>query len=592
MVDYPKKKAGKGAKGDPPTTAQIRLRNHLDSGLIGLRNDRNSWFWSWCDLAEYMLPRRMMYLSTTPNRGNRGSNINQTIIDSTATIASRTLAAGMMTGITSPSRPWFALEIPNTDLQDSSPVKIWCDEARDRMMTVMAESNYYTSKATQYQDIGVFGTAPMIIYEDFNDVIRCFTPAAGEYFVQLDDAFRPCALWRQFAMTVPQVVQMFGLENCSATVQTLYRSAGASWTKEIIVCHCIEPNQPIWNQDGTWLYFDGIPKSFEWREVYWEYGQAPNLILRAKGYHEKPFSVPRWDVLANDAYGRSPGMDALGDVKQLQVMTKREGQAIEKMVNPPLLADVQMKNQPASALAGGITYVANLSQTNAGMKPLYEVQPRLGEFLASKQEVQKRIQDVFFVPLFLMISQLDTVRTATEIDARREEKLVQLGPVLERFQNESLDQDIDRIFNVMLRAGLFPPIPKEMQGQHIQVRYVSMLAQAQAASSTSAIERLVAMAGNMSAGFGPQVLDNIDSDETLEIYADALGVSPKIIRDTIQVMKMRKQREQAAAAQAAVGAAAAAVEGAHVLSQTPVGSGATALDLMLGNQDAPQARAA
>lgn len=578
----------KPAKDAQPSTAQIRLRQHLDSYIIGLRTTRYSWWAAWGEIAEYILPRRYRWL-VTANAGNRGSNINTMIIDSTATIASRTLAAGMMSGITSPSRPWFQLAIPNADLQDSSPIKIWLDEARDRILTVMAESNYYTAKATQYQDIGVFGTAPMIIYEDFDDVIRCFNPAAGEYYLAVDDAYRINTLAREITMTIPEVVQMFGLENCSASVQTLYRTAGAAWRQEVVVCHLIEPNKPIWAQDGSWIYYEEIPKSFEWREVYWERGQAPNLILRAKGYHEKPFSGPRWDVLANDAYGRSPGMDALGDVKQLQVMTKREAQAIEKMVNPPLVADVQMKNQPASALAGGITYVANLSQTNAGMRPLYEVQPRLNEFLVSKQEVQKRIQDVFFVPLFLMISQLDTVRTATEIDARREEKLIQLGPVLERFQNESLDQDINRIFNIMMRADLMPPIPKQMSGQHIQINYVSMLAQAQAAASTAAIERLLAQVGNMAAGFGPEVLDNINADETVDLYAEALGVSPKIVRDTVQLVKIRKARADQQQAMAVAGAAQAAAEGAKTLSETDVGGGINALQAVLGNTPDRQA---
>ena len=42
----------------------------------------------------------------------------------------------------------------------------------------------------------------------------------------------------------------------------------------------------------------------------------------------------------------------------------------------------------------------------------------------------------FHADLFLMATQLEEVRTTTEVAGRRAEKLVMLGPVLERLQPE------------------------------------------------------------------------------------------------------------------------------------------------------------
>ncbi len=572
-------------KSSPATMA---LRSHLDGMLVGLRTTRWSFWVHWGLLAEYILPRRMLWL-VTPNRANAGSPINGAIIDNTATIAARTLSSGMMSGITSPTRPWVRFTVGDRTLSDQTPVKVWLDQVRDLMLLIMAESNYYTAKATQYLDLVVFGTAPMIIYEDFDDVIRCFNPAAGEYFCATDDKFRVNTFYREFTLTVPNVVQMFGLENCSPTVQAAYKGGGAQWRREIKIAHAIEPNDPVWTNEATTIEFTQVPKEFKWREVYWEWGQSQSLILRAKGYHDKPFSVPRWDVLANDAYGRSPAMDALGDVRQLQTMTKREAQAIEKHVNPPLVADVQLKNQPTSAVAGGINYVSNMSQ-HSGMRPIYEVQPDLNAFTVSKKEVQQRINNALYTPLFTMISQLETVRTATEIDARREEKLIQLGPVLERLYNESLDADIARILAIMERSRLLPPMPEEMRGTggHIEIEYVSMLAQAQKAAATASIERLLQVAGNI-AGIKPEVLDNIDFDDAIDRYADMLGVPPSIIKATVEVMQLRKERAKQQQAQQAMGTAMAAADGAKTLSETDLGGGQSALSMMLGTNDARQA---
>ena len=556
-------------KGTPET---MRLREHCDQLLIGMKTDRFSWWTHWRELADYILPRRYKWL-ITPNQGNRGSPINQRIIDNTGTIAVRVLAAGMMSGITSPGRPWFKLATNSDELNDNSNVKLWLAECERRMETVFAESNFYTSLATIYGDLGVFGTGVMIIYQDYDDVIRCFNSCAGEYFLQNDDRQDVSVMGREFVLTVKQVAAQFGLENCSETVQGAIKSGGAMLTREIIIGHLIEPNDDL---------VPGAPgiKGMPWREVYWERGTGQNTLLRVRGFYEKPFIAPRWDIVGNDAYGRSPGMDALGDIKMLQVEQKRKAQAIDKHVNPPMIADVSLKNEPASMLPGGVTYV-NGTGGAIGFKPAYEIAPDFSGLVEDIKEVQERIKRTFFNDLFMMISQLDTVRTATEIDARKEEKLIQLGPVLERFENEALDPAITCTFDIMLRGGLFPPVPRELSGQKIKVQYISMLAEAQKAASTTAIERLFGLVGNVSAAV-PEALDNIDFDEAIDEYADMLGVSPKIIRATQKVMAIRDQRNQQMQQQTAIQNSVAAAQGAETLSKTDVGGGVNALTRMLG----------
>ncbi|MGH8505672.1 MAG: portal protein, partial [Stenotrophobium sp.] len=462
MADLKPSQRVYGEKASPETMA---LREHCDNLLIGLKTDRFSWWTHWREIADYIIPRRYKWL-ITPNQGNRGSAINQRIIDNTGTIALRVLSAGMMSGITSPGRPWFKLATNSDELNDNSNVKLWLSECERRMETVFAESNFYTSLATVYNDLGAFGTGVMIIYQDYDDVIRCFNTCAGEYFLQNDDRQDVSVMGREFVLTVKQVAQQFGLDNCSPTVRGAVETGGAALTREIIIGHLIEPNDDL---------VPGAPgvKGMPWREVYWERGTGGNMLLRVRGFHEKPFIAPRWDIVGNDAYGRSPGMDALGDIKMLQVEQKRKAQAIDKHVNPPMVADVSLKNEPASMLPGGVTYV-NGTAGGIGFKPIYQIAPDFSGLVEDIKELQQRIKNTFFNDLFMMISQLDTVRTATEIDARKEEKLIQLGPVLERFENEALDPAINCVFDIMLRGGLLPPVPQELSEQRIKVEYISM----------------------------------------------------------------------------------------------------------------------
>lgn len=551
----------KDSNNDSPAKMQTRIQ--VDARMEALRQQRLSWFLYWRDIAEYMLPRRYKWF-ITPNQFNRGSNINQKIIDSTVIKCVRDLAAGLMGGMVSPARLWFTPSIMDKELAEYYPVKVWLMECRKRVMAVMAASNFYTSTHTLLTDLGVFGSAPMIIYEDYENVIQCYTPCSGEYFLGNNYKYEVDTLYREFTNTVKQVIQQFGRENCSDNVTTLFDSNQTE--TEVIVCHAIEPNPD--------------QKQFKYREVYWERAADKKFLLLERGFHEKPFVAPRWDVVGDDAYGRSPGMDALGDVKQLMIEQKRKAQAIDKMVNPPMVADAVMKNQPASMLPGGITYVASTSQS-VGFKPAYEMNINLGDMKEDISQVQQRIKELFFNDLFLMISQLDTVRTATEIVERKQEKLLMLGPVVERFQTEFLDQAISRIFAIMFRAGLFPPAPPELKGQELEMSYTSMFTEAQKGVETTGVERLNAMAGSMAA-VKPEVLDKINFDEMIDEYGDMLSVNPKMFYPQEVVDQTRQARAQQQQQQQLMEQSATAVQGAEVLSNTNVGGGQNALQMMTG----------
>ena len=560
-----------------------RLRRHVEGRLMGLRVNRYSYWVHWRECADYELPRRYKWI-ITPNMMGRGSPLNQHILDSTGTLAARNLASGMMSGLSSPTRPWFRLRIGRIDSTETSPVSLWLAEVERLMMIIFQESNFYNSIHQVYFDLVVFGTAVMLIYEDFDDVICCYNPCLGEYYLDNDSKFRPWIFYREFTLTVAEVVEQFGLENCSQAVQSLYRDQGASLTRELVVAHAIEPNdKPDY----------GFGSQFKFREVYWEWGGSASPqggasyglgFLRKKGYYELPSIAVRWDLVSNDAYGRSPGMDALPDIKQLQLETRRKAQAIDKHVNPPLVADIQLKNQPASLLPGGVTYISGMtSQGKTGFAPVYTVQPDFRGMVEELNEVRDRIRKTFFNDMLQTASQYETRSnvTAVEWDLRKSESLVMLGPVLERIQKELLGPVIDRTFAIAHRAGILPPPPPEIQGHGIEIDYVSMLALAQSAAAASGIERVLSLAGSL-AGVDPAVMDNIDIDYTLDKFSSLMNNDPKMIRSPEQLAMIRQQRAQQQAQAAQVEQAEKLAAGAKTLSETNVGGGQNALEQMVG----------
>src|SRR5690606_29870063 len=214
----------------------------------------------------------------------------------------RTLASGMMNGITSPARPWFKLRVPTIPEEDQE-IGAWLDEVERRMMFVMASSNFYNALAVMYLDLVIFGTAAMLVYEDYHSVIHCYNPALGEYFLGQDNRLRVNTFAREFNYTVQQCVTQFGIENVSDSVAMKYRQGGASLHENVKIVHLIEPNDPP---------IAGLARRFAFREIYWEAGQISKGILSLKGYNEIPGVFPRWEALGNDPYGSSPAMEALG----------------------------------------------------------------------------------------------------------------------------------------------------------------------------------------------------------------------------------------------------------------------------------------
>jgi hypothetical protein len=564
-----------------------KFRRYSEGRLMGLRTNRYSWWTHWRELADYFLPRRYKWI-VTPNQMSRGSPVNQHILDSSGVIFARNLASGLVSGKSSPTRPWFKLKIGKLDSTQTSPVSLWLAECERLLYLIYSESNFYNSIATFYYDMVIFGTGVMLIYEDFENVINCYNPCAGEYYIDIDGRYRPCIFYREFTMTVSAVVDEFGLANVSPPVKQLYQQAdGAGLTREIVVAHSIEPND-----DGRARDFGFSPK-FKYREAYWEWGgsaspqggaNSPPGFLRKKGYYEQLNICARWDLVSNDAYGRSPGMDGLPDQKQLQLESRRKAQAIDKMVNPPLVADIQLKNQPASLLPGGITYVSGYAASGKpGFASVYDTKFPVGEITEDLNEVRERLKRTFFNDVLNTASQYETRSnvTAVEWDMRKSESLVMLGPALERIDHEGLKVVLERTFGIAMRAGIFPPAPPEIQGKNLDIEFVSILQQSQQAASASGIERLLGIVGNM-AGIDPAAIDNIDFDYALDKYSYLMNNDPKIIRSPEALASIREERKQQQQQAQQAEMAEKMAKSAQVLSQTDTGSGQNALQRMVG----------
>jgi hypothetical protein len=551
--------------GDNQSYPGAPTRDRLFTRWGQLKSERASWFAHWQELTSYILPRNGRYFRQDRDRGYRRHN---NIYDSTGTRALRVLGAGMMSGATSPARQWFRLATPDPELNSYDPVKLWLDDVTKRMQRVFQKSNTYNALHQMYEELGTFGTAATILLPDYQSVIHHYPLTCGEYCISTDAKGRVCTLYREFEMTVSQVVKEFGLEKCSVSVQNMYRTGNLDqW---VPVIHAIEPraDRDIGKRDA---------KNMPWGSYYFEVGGEEGVFLRESGFQYFPALCPRWSVIGGDIYGNSPGMEALGDIKQLQHEQLRKAQAIDYQTKPPLQVPASMKNRDVETLPGGVSYYDGQSN---GIKTAFEVNLNLQYLLNDIMDCRERVRGSFYADLFLMLANTPNTRmTATEVAERHEEKLLMLGPVLERLHNELLSPLVDITFTRMVASGALPPAPQELQGMDLNVEFVSMLAQAQRAIGTNAVDRFVGNLGAI-ARMKPDILDKFDQDQWADVYADMLGVDPSLIIADKEVALLRDARNQAMAAKEQAAAMQQTSQSVKNMAQAPTGQQNALTDVM------------
>ncbi len=515
------------------------LRTRCMSRWQDLDNEFSSWREHYREISKVLLPRSGRFLPTENNRGDL-QRYND-IYDNTGTRALRTLAGGMMAGMTSPARPWFRLTTMNPELDEAYAVKAWMSKVTNLMQLIYNKSNIYRTLQMSYEELGAFGTSAAIILDDYDKVIHCMPLTIGEYRIATGPRGNINTLYRQFRMTVAAMVEEFGYEHLSRQSKQMYDNG--KFDQWVTVINAIEPRdyRDLNKRDS---------KNMPYRSIYFEMGaRDDDGILRETGFRQFPVLAARWYVTGGDIYGTCPGMEALGDLRQLQQQSLAKSTAIAYQANPPVVLPADLKNNGADLQPGGNIWADNPAQAQM-VRSAFDVNLRLDYLTQDMSDVRQRIDQAFYKDIFMMLaSGKDRMMTATEVAERHEEKMLMLGPVLERLNAELLDPLIALTFDRLVQANLLPPIPDELQGQELNVEFVSILAQAQRAITTNAIDRFTQNLGVL-IQFKPEVADKFNADYWVDYYADALGIDPQLIVSSDQVALIRQQRQEAQQAQA------------------------------------------
>lgn len=507
---------------------------------LDLKRIREPWLKRWMDVSNYVSPYNGRF-NVSNHQEDRSYKY---IYDNEAGAALNILTSGLASGATSPVRQWFKISSPNlADMMDVS-VASWCADIEHLLLRLFQASNTYNSLHSLYRELCLFGVAADIIYADPDPqkLIRHHILTAGEFCIQVNNDNVVDTLYREFQLTVAQAVRQFGYENVSKTIRQSYDNGYLEQWHTFV--HAIEPrvDRDISAKDNKNMPY----ASYYFEDSAYERGAE---IISESGFKTFPALCPRWDVITGEAYGISPAITALPNVKQLQQECFSKSSALELLINPPIQAPSTMRQDVLSLAPGTVSFTGSTG-VDQTIKPIIN---GVGDIAAISQDIQLLKQDIrrdFFVDLFLMVQQAqDDRKTATEIYALKEEKMLVLGSVIERLQHELLGPLVTHAYDRLNEAKMLPQPPQALSGANLEIEFQSMLAQSQRAVDINSIDRLISSMQAVSASM-PDVLDRINPDGLCDVYRDRLAVDPKIFRSVEEANGLRQQRAQAAQAQA------------------------------------------
>lgn len=540
------------------------LKERCVRRLAGMRDTRMGFESDAKQIARFAQPARSRWLASDANKGRQSNN---GLNNSHGIFAFRTLQNGMASGLTSPSRPWMTLGSFDDAMMDDAEVKQYWSDTERLMYAFLAQTNFYQATKTGYLEMGLFGTEACIMLPHPAEGLVCHQLTFGEYWLGAGTALTAEALYRECPKTVKTAVDDFGTKNLDPVIVAMYDRG--DYDKHVTFFHAIEPND---ERDPERMDFRGKP----WRSVYWSEADASHdRFIQKQGFEEQPFWAPRWDTTSSDVWGQGPGHDALPDLRELQLQAKRKAEATDMAIWPEKVVSskIKLKNQPKS-----IVSAAEVDITKLVYIPHIVDYQTIGTIREDLNATRDAVYVATYADLFMAITNMQggNYKNIEEIAARNEEKLTQLGPVIERVNNEKLEVAIERVFGIMERAGLLPPAPEALREQpDIKIDFVSILTTMQRMVGLGQNERGVGFVGGLT-GMFPEARHKLNVFELIDDYWSRAGAPPKGLRTNEEAEGLADEEAQnAQAAQMAemagkaAPAASVAIDAARLMSETP-----------------------
>lgn len=534
------------------------------------------------DIAENVYPLGKRALTDEVDQFMKRADTHQDdkVLNTSPFEALRKGSAGFLVNLMNPALKWFHLEPTRWTLEGAeddgqNSQSDYLERLENFICDTMSKSGSYRAFKKGFEHLLAFGFCCIVVKEDKKFVAKAECLPVGTYALGIGADGKVNRVNRRFAMTAEELVTEFGcgskgLDALPVDVVENWKRGNNGKDGNYIVECLIEPNQRTF-ACGSFDELDyEIPKSMEYRSIYWlrgraatgnEKGKGYDGVLCVRGYKFNPIIAPRLDCELGGIYGRGRGHDALNACRALQALMFDELEISSNRAEPPLLASNDLREEGLDLSRGAVTYTNMGEQRSELVTPILTNPPTSDETRLTAQEFEQRIKEIFFLGEFATIDSLKYVgvgdkRTAAEINALKAENMLQLGGIVLMLEDEMLDPVVNVFVSYALKSKVlkFDGGDVKPKAGQLTPRYVGNLQLAQRTHELNSTENALNFATSIAANGmklgikdAASVLDNYDFDKIVRTRHRLVGASDLQLKNKEVVETVRKKRIQAEA---------------------------------------------
>lgn len=480
-----------------------------------LRSVRGNYETVWDEITDFVLPSRGAYSNLRTNTD--GQRRDRKILDITGIVAARTLAARVVTDMTSPGERWFDYRMTDPELDKLENVRRFLYEVSDRAYSIL-QRGWRLPHIEATADWVAYGTACIFVQEVENkkkkELVFKSIPIA-ELFIAEDFKGRVDTVYRYFSLPIRQIAQEFGTDKFS---KDLINALKNEPDREFEVIHAVYPSD-------TYVTDGKMKQNMAFKSCY--VMRDSRILLSEGGFKHMPFIVFRFWKRTGEPYGGSPAWDALSDIRMINVMSETALRSFQLEAFPPLLAASDGVIMPLKTTPNGVNIGGMSPEGKRLIEPLMTGSKTQMAFEVLEQRRQA-IRNAFFVdPL---INRENSIRTAAEVQKRAAEELNGISPFVHRYEEEYLEPLLERILLHVIENYYEPEeIPEEIQGQETSIEYTAPLARTQRAKQLDSTVTFLQLLQTI-AQADPSILGVLKRENLVAMMTDLLGVPYWILK--------------------------------------------------------------
>ncbi len=487
------------------------------------------------DVADHMLPRENQIIGIrTP-----GEDKSQQIFDPTAMLDLQDMASGLSAAFFPPGELAFGLTVKNRELANRDNIKRYLAVASQIAHDELFASNFMLQLNETLSSLIGFGTGNL--FSEWKLGLNFKDWDVSFYTIKQNSSGLIDTVIMKFPLTARQAVQEFK-ENAGEKVIEDSNNPERSENKSDFI-HRIGPRGER-NQGFT----DSLNMPIESIFV----NVREQLIVEEGGFEEMPSAVARWKKSSNEVWGRGQGTVALSIVKTLQQMFSDLVECGNKWNNPPrqsLAGAVEGRVDVRPGANNIVTQIDAIKALDQGVRGNFPISEKLLLF------IQDIIHRIFFVDVFAPLANLPgDRRTTLEIRERIKQAVKKLAGPIYRLQSELFTPIITRSILLLIRNGIIPSPPPELQGQNFGIEYVSELALAMRDQQSVAFQQFAALVSELDPVF-PGAKDTLSMDRALPDIAHTFGLKAEHLSTPEEIQEAREIRQATLDAQQALAVA-------------------------------------